>query len=224
MSFLTKNTAAKASFLSCTLAAILFTIGCEKTPPATDEAASDANDISDIAVVETTATATPSTATSSQDSSDDLVMTTITLDAVNNMLFAPLIKSGGLSAEQVTCLESRDKNLGKTEIDKFYKSQFTDAELKELDKFYISDVGQKLVAFGNEQLLVMNGEEVANPMPPPTEEEIKEIQTFMESPLGEKYTQINNAQGEGSAMEALDAPINAELERCNIDMDAVQPM
>lgn len=70
----------------------------------------------------------------------------------------------------------------------------------------------------------MNGEEIATPMADPTPEEMTKIQTFMESPLGVKYMKINNAEGEGSAMEVLNVPINAEFERCNVDLDASEPM
>lgn len=202
------NTVVKSSLLSSTLAALLFMTGCDKTPETVEDTTSDASD-----------TAVTQAAPSDTDAQNDLVMTTITLDTVNSLLFAPVINSGALSAEQVSCLESRDKNLGKAEVDRFYKSQFTDAELKALDDFYTSDVGKKLIAFGNEQLRVMNGEEVATPMAEPTPEEMTEIQTFMESPLGVKYMKINNAEGEGSAMEVLNGPIEAEFKRCNVDLD-----
>lgn len=208
MSFFTSNTVVKSSLLSSTLAALLFMTGCDKTPETVEDTTSDASD-----------TAVTQAAPSDTDAQNDLVMTTITLDTVNSLLFAPVINSGALSAEQVSCLESRDKNLGKAEVDRFYKSQFTDAELKALDDFYTSDVGKKLIAFGNEQLRVMNGEEVATPMAEPTPEEMTEIQTFMESPLGVKYMKINNAEGEGSAMEVLNGPIEAEFKRCNVDLD-----
>jgi hypothetical protein len=208
MSFFTSNTVVKSSLLSSTLAALLFMTGCDKTPETVEDTTSDASD-----------TAVTQAAPSDTDAQNDLVMTTITLDTVNSLLFAPVINSGALSAEQVSCLESRDKNLGKAEVDSFYKSQFTDAELKELDDFYTSDVGKKLIAFGNEQLRVMNGEEVATPMAETTPEEMTEIQTFMESPLGVKYMKINNAEGEGSAMEVLNGPIEAEFKRCNVDLD-----
>ncbi len=208
MSFFTSNTVVKSSLLSSTLAALLFMTGCDKTPETVEDTTTDASD-----------TAVTQAAPSDTDAQNDLVMTTITLDTVNSLLFAPVINSGALSAEQVSCLESRDKNLGKAEVDRFYKSQFTDAELKALDDFYTSDVGKKLIAFGNEQLRVMNGEEVATPMAEPTPEEMTEIQTFMESPLGVKYMKINNAEGEGSAMEVLNGPIEAEFKRCNVDLD-----
>ncbi|MGP4119535.1 DUF2059 domain-containing protein [Psychrobacter aquimaris] len=208
MSFFTSNTVVKSSLLSSTLAALLFMTGCDKTPEMVEDTTSDASD-----------TAVTQAAPSDTDAQNDLVMTTITLDTVNSLLFAPVINSGALSAEQVSCLESRDKNLGKAEVDSFYKSQFTDAELKALDDFYTSDVGKKLIAFGNEQLRVMNGEEVATPMAETTPEEMTEIQTFMESPLGVKYMKINNAEGEGSAMEVLNSPIEAEFKRCNVDLD-----
>ena len=217
MSFFTKNTVAKTSLLSCTLAALLLTTGCDKTPKTTDDT-TNATAKSDVAVTDTS---NPESSTTSQ---DDLVMTTITLDTINSLLFAPIINSGALSTEQVSCLESRDKDLGKAEMDAFYKSQFTDAELDKLNEFYNSDVGKKLIAFGSEQLRAMNGEEIASPMPDPTPEEMAKIQTFMESPLGVKYMKINNAEGEGSAMEVLNTPIKTEFERCNVDLDASEPM
>jgi len=214
MPFFTAHTIVKTSLLSSTLAALLFMTGCDKTPETVDDTASDTSE---------TVVSESETAPSETDAKNDLIMTTITLDTVNSLLFAPIINSGALSEEQVSCLESRDKDLGKAEVDRFYKSQFTDAELKELDDFYTSDVGKKLLAFGNEQLRVMNGEEVATPMADPTPEEMTEIQTFMESPLGAKYMKINNAEGEGSAMEVLNGPIEAEFERCKVDLDGPQP-
>ena len=215
MSFFTKNTVAKTSLLSCTLAALLLTTGCDKTPKTTDDTTNFTakSDVAD--------TSNPKSSTTSQ---DDLVMTTITLDTINSLLFAPIINSGALNEEQVSCLESRDKDLGKAEMDAFYKSQFTDAELDKLNEFYNSDVGKKLIDFGSEQLRAMNGEEIASPMPDPTPEEMAKIQTFMESPLGVKYMKINNAEGEGSAMEVLNTPIKTEFERCNVDLDASESM
>ena len=213
MPFFTANTALKTSLLSSTIAALLFMTGCDKTPETADDTTSGASTTEVNATKEAPAPATQ----------DDLVMTTITLDTVDSLLFAPVINSGALSAEQVSCLESRDKDLGKAEVDRFYKSQFTDAELQELDDFYTSEVGKKLITFGNEQLRVMNGEEIATPMADPTPEEMTEIQTFMESPLGVKYMKINNAEGEGSAMEVLNGPIEAEFKRCNVDLDGPQP-
>lgn len=210
MPFFTANTALKTSLLSSTLAALLFMTGCDKTPETADDTTSGAS----TAEVDATAPATQ----------DDLVMTTITLDTVNSLLFTPIINSGALNDEQVSCLESRDKDLGKAEMDAFYKSQFTDAELDKLNEFYNSDVGKKLIAFGSEQLRTMNGEEIASPMPDPTPEEMAKIQTFMESPLGVKYMKINNAEGEGSAMEVLNTPIKTEFEHCNVDLDASEPM
>lgn len=219
MSFFTKNTVAKTSLLSCTLAALLLTTGCDKTPKTTEDT-TNATTTSDVAVADTS---NPKS-TSSTASQDDLVMTTITLDTINSLLFTPIINSDALNEEQVSCLEARDKDLGKAEMDAFYKSQFTDAELDKLNEFYNSDVGKKLIAFGSEQLRAMNGEEIATPMADPTPEEMAKIQTFMESPLGVKYMKINNAEGEGSAMEVLNTPIKTEFERCNVDLDASEPM
>jgi len=204
--------------LGCALAAAVFMTGCNDT--ATTETVEGVDTVNDTAVVASEDVDTNSSASSSVSAdSDELVMTTITLDTVDQMLFVPLLTNGELSQEQVSCLEARDKDLGKSEVDAFYKSKFSDAELASLNEFYASDVGQKLLDFGNEQLLIMNGQQVAEPMPDPTPEEMAEIQAFMESPLGVKYMEVNNTEGAGSAMEVINAPINAEFKRCNIDIE-----
>jgi hypothetical protein len=196
--------------LGCALAAAVFMTGCNDT--ATTETVEGVDTVNDTAVVASEDVDTNSSASAD---SGELVMTTITLDTVDQMLFVPLLTNGELSQEQVSCLEARDKDLGKSEVDAFYKSKFSDAELASLNEFYASDVGQKLLDFGNEQLLIMNGQQVADPTP----EEMAEIQAFMESPLGVKYMEVNNAEGAGSAMEVINAPINAEFKRCNIDIE-----
>jgi len=206
-----KQTLSKIS-LGCALAAAVFITGCNDT--STTEAVEEVDTVNDTAIV-----TNDDAATNAPADSDELVMTTITLDTVDQMLFVPLLTNGELSQEQVSCLEARDKDLGKAEVDAFYKSKFSDAELASLNEFYASDVGQKLLDFGNEQLLIMNGQQVATPMPDPTPEEMAEIQTFMESPLGAKYMEVNNAEGAGSAMEVINKPLNAEFERCNIDIE-----
>ena len=212
MSFSTKHTLSKIT-LGCSLAVAVFITGCNDNT--STNASTEAADSSEVAVVDTN-DANVNTVSAAQ---DELVMTTITLDTVDQMLFAPLLTNGELTQEQVTCLEARDQDLGKAEVDAFYKSKFTDDELASLNEFYASEVGQKLLAFGNEQLLIMNGQQVATPMPDPTEEEMAQIQTFMQSPLGAKYTEVNNAEGEGSAMEVINQPLNAEFKRCNIDIE-----
>ena len=148
--------------LGCALAAAVFMTGCNDT--ATTETVEGVDTVNDTAVVASEDVDTNSSASAD---SDELVMTTITLDTVDQMLFVPLLTNGELSQEQVSCLEARDKDLGKSEVDAFYKSKFSDAELASLNEFYASDVGQKLLDFGNEQLLIMNGQQVAEPMPDP---------------------------------------------------------
>ncbi len=209
----TKHTLTKLS-VGCSLAVAVLITGCNETVT-TDEAA-NATDNSTVAVSNDTTADDVNQVAVTQ---DELVMTTITLDTVDQMLFAPLLTNGELTQEQVTCLEARDSNLGKAEVDAFYKSKFTDAELEALNEFYASAVGQKLLDFGKQQLLVMNGQEIASPMAEPTPQEMAEIQTFMQSPLGAKYAEVNNAEGAGSAMEVINVPLNAEFKRCNIDIE-----
>ena len=203
MSFFTQNTICKATLIGCSMAAILFSAGCNKTEVAAD-----------------TPSIEPTTATSTEiEEPEFFLMTTLALAAVNDMFFDPLIQSEELSAEQKTCLNARDKNLGKAEIQAYYKSNFTEAELQELNEFYASDAGEKMLAYGNEQMRMMNGEKITNPMSAPSEEEMITFQEFLQSPLGVKNMQLNNAEGAGSVMETLAPTINAEFERCHINLD-----
>lgn len=185
------------------MAAVLSIVGCNKT----DKAADSAN-------IKTTTATSPTT-----EDPEVFLMTTLALATVNDMFFDPLIQSEELSAEQKTCLNARDKNLGATEIQAYYNSNFTPAELQELNEFYASDTGEKMLAYGNEQMRMMNGEEISNPMSAPSEDEMIKLQEFMQSPLGVKNMQLNNAEGAGSVMETLTPTINAEFKRCHINLD-----
>lgn len=213
MLFTTKNLLSKASLLSGSLAIALLTTACNQKPTATDDTVADSK--ADIAVVDKSALAA---------NEKPLIMTTLGLDSINNMILNPLIAGDTLNAEQKTCLQSRDKDLGQAQLQAYYKDKFSEAELKQLTDFYETSVGQKMLEYGRQEVVLMNGGEVATPMPAPTAEEISEIQTFMLSPTGTKYTQINNQIGEGSAIAALDEPFNAEFKRCTIDLTMAQIM
>ncbi len=222
MSFITvnKRTTLQASWIGVSMAVVMSISGCNNADTTANEAVTDEK--TEVAVVENTekSEATPTPVVTE----DVLVMTTLGLDSINSMIFTPLVAGDTLNPEQKTCLEARDKNLGQTELQAFYKDKFTEAELKELEVFYSSNVGQKMLEYGKQELILMNGGEVANPVGDPTAEEITEIQAFMQTPTGMKYGQINNAVGEGSAIAALDAPMNAEFNRCNIDLTMAQLM
>ncbi len=155
----------------------------------------------------------------SSNNQDSLVITDIALEGLNDAFFTPLINSSSLSGEQKDCLKARDKDLGRAELERFYKEQFTESELQQLEAFYTSDAGEKMQAYSDQQLLIMSGEKVSRPLSAPSKEEQAEIQAFMQLPFAKKHIQLTSADGEGSTMGALIAPMNAEFERCNIDLD-----
>ncbi len=213
----------KRSLFGVVLASSLLATGCDNTANTTDDSLSDTEVQIEETQTDNTAI-TPTAVTPTTSVEEPFVMTTIGMNSINSMIFTPLINSGELTGEQATCLAARDNNLGQTELQDFYKRQFSDAELQELDDFYNSDVGQKMLQFGEQEMVIMNGGEVATPMADPTPDEIAEIQAFMQSPTGVKYVQTNNALGEGSAILSLEEPINAEFQRCNIDLTLAQLM
>lgn len=215
----------KMSWSSVVLATVLLSVGCDKTPSTDNETATDKP--TEVTAVDTPVVqkdAVTPTDNANQNQDEIFVMTTLGLDSVNNMILAPLIAGDTLTPAQKTCLQARDKYLGQKELQAYYKGQFSTAELKELDDFYKSKVGQKMLEYGRQELAVMTGEKGANPMPDPTAEEIAEIKAFTQSPTGIKYAQVNNAIGEGSAIAALDAPLNAEFQRCDIDLTMAKLM
>lgn len=220
MSFINKTSVSKTSLLSCSLAIALLASACTEKPAATDTQAATTPEAQTEVATSQPAVA-PATASNNE---EVFVMTKLGLDSINNMIFTPLATGDTLTAEQKSCLAARDKTIGQTELQAYYKDQFSEAQLKELDDFYESSVGQKMLEYGRQELAVMSGQEVTNPMPDPTQEEITQIQAFMQSPTGTKYAQVNNALGEGSAIEALNVPINAEFKRCNIDLTMEQLM
>lgn len=215
MSSLNKHLQSKSYLLGCSLAIALLASACSEKPDATEAAAEPTTE---VAAVETTKT--PATAANEE----VFVMTTLGLESINSMILVPLIASDTLNAEQKSCLQARDKELGQAELQAFYKESFSAAELQELKEFYDSEVGKKMLEYGKQEIVLMTGGEVANPMAEPTAEEIAEIQAFAQSPTGIKYAKINNDLGKGSAIAALDAPMNAEFKRCNVDLTMSQLM
>ena len=209
-----KNSVAKSSLVACSLALTLLISACNEKPETADTAAAEPK--TEVAVVE------PATTPTAPVEEEVFVMTTLGLDSINNMILNPLIASDQLNAEQKTCLQARDKALGQAQLQAFYKEKFSAAELQELKDFYSSDVGQKMLEYGKQEIVLMTGGEVATPMAEPTAEEITAIQAFAQSPTGVKYAKMNNELGEGSAIAALDAPMNAEFKRCNIDLTISQ--
>ena len=210
----------KVALVSTALAAALFISGCNKNETTESTETKTAVDAATTSTASETATPTQTTATNDaavQPTTEYSTLAQLSSDTLNNMVFEPLINSGQLTDEQKSCLEARDKNIGIAEADAYFKSKLTKEELDELNTFYSSDIGKKLIVYGNEQLQVMNGLEVTNPMPAPSEAEMAEMQQFMQSPVGQKYMALNNAEGEGSMYESLNPVIEAELSRCNIE-------
>ncbi|WP_131668923.1 DUF2059 domain-containing protein [Psychrobacter pygoscelis] len=210
----------RVSLVSGVLMTALLTGGCNKNTATDDQATTtDSTGVDTDATVGTTSDSDSATTTPVAQPAEPQYSTLAHLssDTFNNMLFVPLINSGSLTPEQKSCLEARDPNIGLAESQAFFESKFTEAELNELNEFYESPVGMKLIEYGNEQLRVMNGLEVEKPMGEPTAEESAEMQKFMQSPVGQKYMAMNNAEGEGSMLEALRPTITGELSRCNIE-------
>lgn len=225
----------KTTLITATLMATVMVSGCNK-----EEAAADAKAAPDKAVTtETTQTTTTETTnpvssdsstdttdtadttaavaqTTALDSNEDLTVARLTSETIDNQLFIPLIESGQITKEQANCLKGRDKNFAVAEAQAFYKSKFSADELKKLNDFYNSPTGKNLIGYGNEQLRAMNGLEIKNPMPAPSEKELNAMKSFMESDLGKKYQQVNNSEGAGSLVEALQPIVDGELKRCNI--------
>lgn len=217
MFFLNKHSVYKPILISCSLAIALVTTACNDTPEATDDA---------VNTSKTDAKVPNDTKSSAVANEEVFMMTSLGLESINNMIIDPFIASDEINEKQKSCLAARDKNLGQSELQDFYNEKFTEAELKALNNFYNSAVGQKILQYGKEEMILMNGGEVATPMADPTEEEVAEIQAFMQSPTGTKYARINNEVGEGSAIAAIEPPINAKLKSCNINYtlaDLMQP-
>lgn len=162
---------------------------------------------------------TPSTSGTDEPAGDSLVMTTMALQALNQSFFTPLIDSDSLSDEQKSCLQARDKDLGRAELERFYTEQFSAEELQALEDFYSSTLGKKMRAYGDEQVRIINGEKISSPIAPPSAEEQVKIRAFMQSPLAKKYIKATSSEGKGSTMGALIYPMNSEFKRCNIDLD-----
>lgn len=223
----------KTVLLTAALMTSLVVTGCDKNKatddsPATVETTSDIKDATETVDSGTESSANIPTAVEAStdsnsaknsvlDSNEDLTVARLTSETIDNQLFIPLIESGQITPEQANCLKGRDKNLAVAEAHAFYKTKFSADELKKLNEFYQSPTGKNLIGYGNEQLRAMNGLEIKNPMPAPSEKELNDMKAFMESDLGKKYQQVNNSEGPGSLVEALQPVVDGELKRCKIE-------
>lgn len=203
----------KANFSSSLLAVLLCSTlaltACDKTKsPDKQEAATDA-------------AKTEAKGDSNNDGVDansaELTLARITSEGLVASFIDPVIQKGELTVDQKSCLKNHDKNIGLKEAQAYYKDHFTDAELEELNSFYASEVGQHLVKYGNQQILMESGFEVKDPVAPPSDEQMAEVVSIMQKPAFQKYQQLNTSQDEGSLYAELRPVINDELARCNID-------
>lgn len=118
------------------------------------------------------------------------------------------------TAEQKQCINDVNEQNVYIQVDALLKKQLTDEQLKALDDFYASEVGQKLQAITNQQFRLMEGEKIENPIEL-TPEENKKLAEFMNSEAGKQIQQLNNGQQVADDGTQI---IANEFKRCNMEV------
>lgn len=196
-----------ASIVSLALCSTLVLSACSKTE--TDTAVT--MDTPDSAVV-----------------ADDAVVNTESSSMATQMakqsmqaFMIPAIATGDLSPVQQACLQSGDENLGVAETQKFLNDTYTPEEFEAMNEAYSSDIMKKINQFSEEQVAIMSGQTVENPMAPPTEAEMKEFQAMFENdPRLQRLQEMNQNTdpSQNEFINALKPVINGEFKRCDVDM------
>lgn len=196
------------SLLSIALCSTLVLSACNKNETDTaTEAPTDTAVVADTATTETRA-----------DSSN--IAKQMAKQSIQAFML-PALASGNLSAAQNACLQDRDENLGVAETQGFINDMYTDEEIEAINDAYSSDIMKKINQFSEEQMAIMSGKTVANPMTPPTEAEMKEFQAMFENDPRLKKLQEMNQNTDPSQNKfviALKPVINGEFKRCDIDL------
>lgn len=133
----------------------------------------------------------------------------------------PAIATGNLSPVQQACLQGGDENLGVAETQKFLNDTYTPEEFEAMNEAYSSDIMKKINQFSEEQVAIMSGQTVENPMTPPTEAEMKEFQAMFENdPRLQRLQEMNQNTdpSQNEFINALKPVINGEFKRCDVDM------
>ena len=196
------------SLLSIALCSTLVLSACDKNETDTaTEATTDTAVVADTATTETRAESSNMAKQMAKQSIQAFMM--------------PAIATGNLSAVQNACLQNRDENLGVAETQAFLNDTYTAEEFEAMNEAYSSDIMKKINQFSEEQMAIMSGKTVANPMTPPTEAEMKEFQAMFENDPRLKRLQEMNQNTDPSQNEfiiALKPVINGEFKRCDVDM------
>ena len=117
----------------------------------------------------------------------------------------PAIATGNLSPVQQACLQGGDENLGVAETQKFLNDTYTPEEFEAMNEAYSSDIMKKINQFSEEQVAIMSGQTVENPMAPPTEAEMKEFQAMFENDPRLQRLQEMNQNTDPSQNEFINA-------------------
>lgn len=118
--------------------------------------------------------------------------------------------------EQLDCLQNADNALfleaAKTQTQKM----LGDDLIKESDKFYETEVGQKMLKFMEQSQLQMQGKPIEGEPVVITEEDKAKMAEFGESELGKKIAKATTQPDPQEMQQLLTELANKEKARCNI--------
>lgn len=121
-----------------------------------------------------------------------------------------------MTAEQKTCLQSRDADATYLPKAQEEMTRVLSAEdLKNLDTFYTSEVGKKVVAMTHQQFNQMMGEPTGAPIAL-TPEEQKQVVTFMQNPSSKKIQADTAKMTDKEAETMIKTLADKERARCKI--------
>lgn len=148
----------------------------------------------------------------------DMTMSQLTLETALQAFQVPMKSSGEFDKETIKCIEDIKPNFALDKVQKFYESKLTPEEMKTLNQFYSSDLGKSFTEYGRDEFLVAVGQTVENPAPKPTEEQMKKMMEFTQTPTGIKYGKLNMEEGEGSLNDLITGLMTEELSKCNVKL------
>ncbi len=188
-----KLSSLKLSLLSLTLAVSMGMTGCDK--------ASDSAENSK-------ATEGAKTETSANDPATQIAETT--LDNVS-MITLMYRSADGVTDEQKACLDKINMQEIVPDLAKMFKDNFTKEELQQTADLYNKPEIKQVTKYALQMTQKMAGIEVKDPVPAPSPEDMKVIQDFGASEIGQKLNNFKEADG------LIQTTVNEKVKACGID-------
>lgn len=127
-----------------------------------------------------------------------------------------------LTAEQEACLNDFDKYFAVEELENYFDNNYSAEELKKLNNYFDSELGQKAIRYSSQQIMQVFGGDAPDPSAALTEAEVVTVAKMSQDPTFVKYNNFSLQQGNGSLQQLIKPLLIQQLDKCNLNGNNAQ--